>query len=345
MGRGLSRNVRDHLEKARYATIAAVEAYNKPGPRFRTAHYIVLMIIAWTSLFHAICYQQRRKPWYRKRGTGRAIRYDRVDDEPKHWELSECLKQYYQDHNPPERANLQFLLGLRNKIEHRHLPELDPVLYGECQASLMNFEELLVNAFGPRYALTESLAVSLQFSRSVPDEKTAAVKKLAASHVKGILDYVEKFRGGLPDEVLASSKYSFSVYLIPKVVNRESAADIAVEFIRYDPDNPEEMEGLRKLVAMIREKQIPVLNLDLIKPGQVVNEVKKHITPFKIHHHTRAWKYYKVRPEARSARPKQTKADYCIYDEAHCDYLYTRAWVKFLIRELSDPKKYAKVVG
>ena len=33
------------------------------------------------------------------------------------------------------------LVALRNKIEHRDHPELDPALYGECQATLMNFEE------------------------------------------------------------------------------------------------------------------------------------------------------------------------------------------------------------
>jgi Domain of unknown function (DUF3644) len=56
------------------------------------------------------------------------VRYVKIDGDPKHWELSECLKQHYGDKNPPERRNLEFLIGLRNKIEHRHLPELDPAL-------------------------------------------------------------------------------------------------------------------------------------------------------------------------------------------------------------------------
>ena len=38
---------------------------------------------------------------------------------------------------PPSRKNIEFFLGLRNKIEHRYYPELDPALYGECQAMLM----------------------------------------------------------------------------------------------------------------------------------------------------------------------------------------------------------------
>ena len=50
MPKGLSSVVRDNLEKCRSAAIAAVDVYNRPGPRFRTAHYIVLIIIAWTAL-------------------------------------------------------------------------------------------------------------------------------------------------------------------------------------------------------------------------------------------------------------------------------------------------------
>ncbi len=150
MPRGLPQTVKDNVAKCRSAALAAVEAYNKPGPRFRTAHYLVMISIAWTALFHAIFYKRGRRPWYRKRtsGTGTGIRYQRIDGEPRHWDLAECVSQYYGSQNPPERKNLQFLIGLRNKIEHRHLPELDAALYGECQAALLNLEELLVAQFG-----------------------------------------------------------------------------------------------------------------------------------------------------------------------------------------------------
>jgi hypothetical protein len=103
MARGFSRAVRDNLEKAQSAAIAAVEVYNKPGPRCRTAHYVVLVIIAWTALFHAIFYKQGRRPWDTRGGTGCGMRYARIDGAPKHWDLAESLTQYYQDHHPPDR--------------------------------------------------------------------------------------------------------------------------------------------------------------------------------------------------------------------------------------------------
>jgi Protein of unknown function (DUF3644) len=151
------------LEKARAAAISAVEVYNRPESAFRTPHYLVLMTIAWTALLHAIFYK-RHQGRGTERKLARSFRYVRVDGEFKYWELDECCNQYWGDKNPAERENIRFLIGLRNRIEHRDLPELEPSIYGECQALLLNFETLLEAEFGKRYALTETLALSLQFS-------------------------------------------------------------------------------------------------------------------------------------------------------------------------------------
>ena len=68
MPKGLPQSVKDNIEKCRAAAIAAVDVYNRPGSRFRTAHYIVLIVIAWTALFHAIFYRKGAKPWCREKG-------------------------------------------------------------------------------------------------------------------------------------------------------------------------------------------------------------------------------------------------------------------------------------
>lgn len=348
MPKGLPLTVKDNLEKARSAAIAAVEVYNRPGPRFRTAQYLVMIVIAWTALFHAIFYRRGRRPWYRKKtsGAGTGVRYIKVDGEPKHWDLARCLKEYYQDRNPPERKNLEFLLGLRNKIEHRHLPELDASLYGECQATLLNFEKLIVSEFGQKYALAEQLAVSLQFSKTIPAEKRKAARILASATAKTVKEYVERFRGGLPSTVLNSMKYSFNVFLVPKVANRQSAADAAVTFVHADEASKEQLSRLEKLNVLIREKHIPIVNLDLYRPGKIVEELKKRL-PYRISMstHTAAWKYYQVRPEAESAHPEGTRSEFCVYDDAHRDYLYTQAWIEKLARELSMPSKFKKITG
>jgi len=270
----------------------------------------------------------------------------KVDGEPKHWELSECLRQFYGGQNPPERSNLEFLLGLRNKIEHRYLPNLDASLYGECQAALLNLEELIVREFGAAYALTEQLAVSLQFSQTIPSEKKQAARILASGTARTVKEYVETFRGGLPSTVLNSMKYSFNVFLVPKLANRKSAADVAVEFIPVDEASKEQLERLEKLNVLIREKHIPIANLDLFKPSQVLAELIKHV-PYCINMatHTAAWKHFKVRPEGNSDCPERTRPEYCVYDGVHSDYVYTRAWIEMLSQALSSKEGYQKIVG
>ena len=347
MPKGLPQSVKDCIEKCQAAASAAVEVYNRPGPRFRTAHYIVLIVMAWTALLHAIYYRKGTNPWYKKTGkNSKGNRYVRVDGDPKHWELSECLKQYYGGNHPPERKNLEFLIGLRNKIEHRHFPELNAGLYGECQAALLNLEELLTSEFGPRYALAAQLAVSLQFTHVIPSEKKKAAKVLASGNAKSVKEYVEKFRGGLPSSTLNNTKYSFNVFLVPKVANKKELADVAVEFVKVDATNPAELERLEKLNVLIKEKHIPIANLDLYKPKQVVAKVEPMLPhKFTVAAHTGAWQHFKVRPQSGTAKPEVTDSKYCIYDVAHKDYLYTEAWVDKLAKALADPGDFQKITG
>jgi hypothetical protein len=153
-------------------------------------------------------------------------------------------------------------------------------------------------------------------------------------------------RANLPAEVLASTEYSFSVYLIPKVANRISSADLAVEFVRYDPNQPGQVKAMEQAIALIKENQVPVQYKGLLKPNQVRDKVKARLSsPFSLDTHTRAWRYYKVRPASGNAHPEATETKYCVYDELHRDYGYTDAWVEFLVKALSDPGSYGAVVG
>jgi hypothetical protein len=352
MPKGLRQVVKDNLEKCRAAAIAAVDVYNRPGPRFRTAHFIVLIAMAWTAFFHAVFFRKNIKPFYKRRGKNpRGDRYVQVDGEPKHWDLSECLKQYFGGENPPERKNLEFLIGLRNKIEHRNLPELDAGLYGECQAALLNLEELLTSEFGAKYALAEQLAVSLQFTQLIPLEKTKAVKRLVGA-AKSVKEYVEDFRAGLPSPTLNSTKYCFSVFLVPRVANKKELADAAVEFVKFDEVDEgarDRLEKLNVLIKLIKEKHIPIANLGLYRPGEVVNTIKMALPhKFSMADHTAAWKHFRVRPDRKvdkSKAPEGTNPIYCVYDKAHNDYLYTAAWVEKLKTEMADREMFEQITG
>ena len=64
--KGLPRAVKDALQKARDSALLAVEVYNKPAVSFKSGGYITLMVIAWTSFFHATFYRKGVKPYHRK---------------------------------------------------------------------------------------------------------------------------------------------------------------------------------------------------------------------------------------------------------------------------------------
>ena len=341
-----SKLAQQHLLKARDSALAAVDNYNRPGASFRTRTFVLLMIVAWTSCLHAVFYDRKVKPWYVKRGSGKGIRYEYIDGDPKHWELSTCVTEYWGNQHPPERKNVEFFLGLRNKIEHRYYPELDPALYGECQAMLMNFEDVLVSEFGPEMALQDQIGIALQFSAMRPQQQEEALRRLQSTALDDVRNYIETFRAGLSPEVLDSSQFSLRVFLIPKMSNNPNVADLSVEFVPYDSSNPSAMEELRKVTALIREKRVPVASEGLLKPKSVVEQVKERL-PFKftMDTHTRCWKHYKVRPPGNNEHPERTRTDFCIYDELANGYGYTEEWVKYLCRKLADPVEYETVTG
>ena len=97
--------VRSCLNKAIDSALLAVETYNKPAVKFKSGGYIVLMCIAWTSLFHAIFLKKKIKPMY-KESNGR---YKKVNGDIQYWELKTCVVKYFADPNSPVRKNLEFL--------------------------------------------------------------------------------------------------------------------------------------------------------------------------------------------------------------------------------------------
>ena len=341
----LPRKVKELIEKSRESAILAVDIYNKPATKFRSFSFIVLMNIAWTSLFEAIFEKQGIKYFYRKDNSNR---YIYIDGQKKAWDLSKCINEYFKEQSLPVRENLRFFISLRNQIEHRFLPALDLDIFGECQALLLNYEKLLTQEFGEDYSLGESLAIPLQLLTVDSKWRNKVLKEIQSREYEAVKEYIDTFRYSLDDTVWDSSEYNFKIFLIPKLGNRQKSADIAVEFIPYDKDNPEEMEKYRKVVAFIKKKQVPVVNPGKLKPGGVSQRIKDTLGIKKFEassQHAKCWKYYKVRPSSSSKSPEKTKIKYCQYDVAHGDYVYTEEWVEFLISELSDIKKRREVLG
>lgn len=326
------------VTKAREAAVLALDIYNRPATTFRTEGFTVMMIIAWTALFHAIFEQENIKYYYFEDDGSPKI----VDGDEKAWELSKCIDTFYGGTANPIKKNLEFFIGLRNKVEHRYVPAFDPHVAGECQALLLNFDDLLVENFGEYYALRESLTVPLQTVSLRSESQTLAMKKFQGKQYEDLKEYIEIFRSELPNTIYQDPKFSFRVYLIPKIGNHESTSDIAFEFVKYDPSKPSDYAALQKQVALIREKQIPVINPGRFKPSEVARIVAEKISrPFTVSNHTSAWKYYKIRESGEC--PESCNIKFCQFDQVHRDYIYTQEWIDFLVKKLSGESEYEKV--
>lgn len=342
MGRGLGREVKSFLNKALDAAMLAVESYNKPATKFKSGGYIVLMCIAWTSLLHAFFIKNDVKPIYKK-----GKRYKRVDGDFQYWGLRDCINKC-QELSDPVKKNIEFFIPLRNKIEHKFLPEIDPNIFAECQAMLMNFDSFVQSKFGEAYCLKESLSFSLQL---FPSSQTLNMAVSMGKDAVQVTQFIERYRTSLDPGILQSSEYSFKAYLI-QVASHKSKDALPIQFVNYSNLTDEEKASLSAFVAMTKEKHIFVANKGTLKPGAVVKKVqealgnpkvsraKKQIDKFNMDTHTRCCKKYKVWPSDKKNAPEQTRSEFCIYDEPNNSYLYTAEWVEFLIKMMNTQGEY-----
>lgn len=325
------------LEGSRNSALTAVETYNKPNSQFRVENYIVLMIIAWTKLFHAYFQATMGEKYFYKERNGR---YKIIDGEKRAWELKECIKQYKKTQNKEGldkavEANLKLFIMLRNRIEHSYWAgdAIDMILFGECQALLFNYENFLVKNFGEKYSINSCLAYALQFSHMRPKEQRISQRMLLSKEVQDLKRYIEKYKMELSQDIYDSQEYSIKFLLIPKVSNT-NRCDLSLEFVDWNSLDAEDKKNYEKITAIIKDKIVVqrVSNANLLKPSKVVEAVKnKTGIDINISNHTLLWKAFNIRPQDGSQDKFETNEKYCLYDEPHNDYMYTTEWVNFIV--------------
>jgi len=320
------------LESGIDCALLAVEVYNKPRAPFRVETFITHMIMAWTKVFHAhFHFTIGDKYFHRVKGKSRFII---IDGERKTWDLKTCISKK-SDLPNPVKANLEFFIRLRNKIEHHYIDkdEIGVVIFGECQSLLNNFEEFVIGCFGEEYALNESLAFSLQFSRLRTEGQRNASKKLLSNEVKDLKEFIDKYRMSLSDETFNSQDYSVKLISIPKISNT-SRSDLAVEFVNWSSLSEEDNVDYNKLLAIIKDKTVikEGVNSGKLKAGNIVHAIKEDMHDFSHYDHQCLYTIFSIRPTgaAKEDDPFNTNTEYCHYDEAHDDYLYQEQWLEFI---------------
>ena len=114
---------------------------------------------------------------------------------------------------------------------------------------------------------------------------------------------------------------------------------MSVEFVNWNALNDEDKEAYSRVSTIIKDKKViqNVANNNMLKPSQVAKLVREHLgIDFRTHHNTLLWKAFKIRPLSTSQDKFETLDAYCVYDEAHNDYLYTKLWVDVIIRLFTE---------
>lgn len=331
------------LAKAREAALSAIRLYNDPSAGFRTDGFTVLMIISWNSLLQAIL-DRDGIDYTEKNEHSKTIMIDGRPKTKGTWELVKLALAG--DENVAIRSNLDFFLRLRHHVEHRYLPAVDIMVVEESQALLLNLETVISREFGDDAGLGDQLIVPLQLSALKPDAQMGSLRQLQSQVPGDVLAFLQAHRSGVPDNVLENPQYALPIFLVPVTANRERSADAIVRFVPPG-EVPEEVEAsLRKVDVIVKRRRVAVASKDLLRPTAVIEQVQPQLPyRFTSDTHTRAWKHYGVRPATSAGDPTATNPDFCVWDELSRGYGYTKAWVKFLVKELTDPDMYREITG
>jgi hypothetical protein len=323
----------------------AVRLYNDPSEPRSFQGFVVHMHLAWLYLLHAELRRDGIDCRYRLKDNPR--RLQRVDGEPRLWELAKCVTERWPDQSPV-RANIEFFIALRNKIEHRYTrfqQELALAVGGKSQALLLNLEEELTSQFGVQYSLATKLRFPV-FIGSFTTEGQQALEQLHARLPGELKRFIVQSAQALPDEVREHDKYDLRLGVFLEQV-KNLASGLPIRFVREADMTEEQKAALREIgLVIVREQQRDVSNRGWMKPGQVVTAVAARI-PFKFHmgHFIKAWKAETVRPEGNNDHPERTVEQYCRYDEVHRDYTYSPGYVEHLVRHLSTDDGFQEILG
>ena len=331
------------LEGATDEALLAADLYNQPRQPRSLEGFYVHMHLAWLYLLHA---EFRRK--------GIDIRYkysngrlEKVDGEPKTWDLKKCVAHKWPEINPV-RANLEITIAIRNKIEHRYHEAVAALTAGYAHSLLINFEDELTSYFGAQYSLGDQMRFPI-YVGSISALSTARRESLVEDLPASTRHFLAQLRSGLDDSIAKDLQLEFRVTLV-QTVGSSGTADRALNFIRESDLTEGQRDVLSSLgktgTVIVREQNRPVSGAGMMRPAAVAREIERQI-PFRFTTNdcVKAWRILKCRPGKGDEHPERTIEKYCVYDEPHGDYVYTTAFIAKIVKEASTEALYHSFLG
>ncbi|WP_380874022.1 hypothetical protein ACFB49_45320 [Sphingomonas sp. DBB INV C78] len=200
----------------------AVLIYNNNILFTRSETFVVLSIIAWTYLLHARLTDQGVAPVYRN-PDGTTIM---IDGQEKLWELSYCIERTESGLSAGEKANLKYLIAIRNAIEHRSSEDINEAIQAKIQANALNFLRYARENFGNKYDFSHDLSFTIQLQALTL--KSPNVLKGAIPVAKTVAAVNALLEAPMSSAEFNDPAYAFRVYVVPKVTNNLKKADQAV---------------------------------------------------------------------------------------------------------------------
>jgi len=251
----------EFIDKAKDAALAAVQSYNNPNAGFKSGNYIILMVIAYTALLHAVW--ERDAVDYRSTSSDGSLKMSSAN-EPYLWDLRGSVRnfvnapeyQYHKGFKAGLEKNVQIITELRDKIEHRQMPLLDPTISAHCQTLLFNFETILIQEFTDYHALNASLSIALQFSTQRSAEVRDAMRRVSRQDYESIKEYIHNFERGLADELLENPNYAFRVHMIPMPAKDARRSDFSAQYIDISTLSLEQKSEIQEKIFAIKSKNV-----------------------------------------------------------------------------------------
>jgi len=281
MARAIYSEKVDLIMKAREAMLSAVQIYNNPLISFKTESYIVLSLIAWVYLLHA---HYRAKGvdyrYFTKNGTRKKY-LKNSDGSIKYWDLKECISKADCPLDKDTVNNLNFLIGLRNQIEHRKAGGLDSYLSARYQACALNLNFYLKKLHGEKYGLDNNLAFSLQFSE-LDQSQSKVLKDKEGFIPQNVVSFIADFDSKLSEKEVVSDRFAYRLLFTKVLAKRKGQADRVIEFI--DPKSAL-AKNITKEYWIKEETEKQKFTATLVL--QKVKEVG--VKSFGMHQHTVFW--------------------------------------------------------
>jgi hypothetical protein len=328
------------LQDSKNEVRLAVDLYNRSGVERQLEAFIVHMSMGWLKLLQAHFEKSGKELLVRDK---RGWRIKHRDGGFQHRSLHDLADEFFAE-NDPRKANLNFFTGLRNQIEHRYERDIAALVAGRTQAYLLNYERTVTELFGDSEGLADELRFPL-FLSSITGDAVASLKSVRQRVPKGILEWMQDFDTSIETDISADQRFDFKVYLIPHK-GTKTEADASMTFVHEDDLTDAQKKVMDQARTIIRDRRIPVGGGDQFLPKQVVEQVNAQIDrDFSMHMHTQAWRYFGVRPPSDSPDQYKTRSEFCFMNELVGKHVYTPAWVKFLVRKLSDPAIYEEIAS